>query len=110
MKSHAFTVIPYGRMWAVLSPEGEARCVVKSEVFAKSIAKDCAADRLSAEKATACYSSKCRAVRCRETGKIYCSISEAATETGVCFTSIRYDMDHPYARAFRNRPTFEEVL
>lgn len=39
--SDIYTVILYGRKWAVKRPDGTLRCVVQAENLAKEIAKQC---------------------------------------------------------------------
>lgn len=104
-----FTVIPYGRKFAVISPEGDARCVVKSEVFAKTIAKDCSADRRGIENVANHRPKICRSVRCKQTGKVYHSLTAAAADNGISVETVKRDLTHPDVQPLKKRNTFEEA-
>ena len=76
--SDIYTVIPYGRKWAVKRPDGTLRCVVQAKNLAKEIAKQCSLE----------MADKNPKVRCVETGKIYSSSQEAANSAGLHKSSI----------------------
>ena len=108
-KSSEFTIKKVGKnRWQVITPEGTVRCTVNSAIFAACIAEDCTAGRRQ-EACAVRIRTEHHPVRCRETGKIYPSIYEAACGTGLTTDNVKYDLKHPVVLARRNRVTFEEV-
>lgn len=87
-----YTVIRYGRKWAVMKPDGLVRCVVDNQAFAEEICIDlnnerCLSDkgkeklRAAARKRTDAFT-MCRPV-IGPGGKRYHSLAQAADETGI---------------------------
>ena len=109
-----FRVEDRGKKYAVITPDGDVRCLVDDWYFATEIAYDCTRERypmtslkkgmkMTGRKAEVCP------VRCIQTGKVYRSITEASRKTGIDHKTIGRDVHKTTKRVNLNRLTFEKV-
>ncbi len=109
-----FRVEDKGKKYAVITPEGDVRCLVDDWHFATDIAYDCTRERYpmtslkKGMKTTGRKAEVCP-VRCIQTGKVYKSITEASRQTGIDHRTIRRDAYKETKRVNLNRLTFEKV-